>query len=100
MKLKPGMRLHSTACSTEVVVVRATDDDVDLTCCGGALEEGNRQGEVPVANNSDEATLLGKRYTDEVTGIELLCTKAGLGPLACDGRVLGIKSAKPLPSSD
>jgi hypothetical protein len=100
MKLKPGMRLHSTACSTEVVVVRASDDDAELTCCGAAMGEGSRVGDALARGTSDEAILLGKRYTDEVTGIELLCTKAGPGPLACDGRVMGIKSAKPLPSSD
>jgi hypothetical protein len=30
----------------------------------------------------------------------LLCTKAGAGSLALDGRALGLKEAKPLPSSD
>ena len=41
--------------------------------------------------------LLGKRYADEASGIELLCTKPGPGPLAVDGRPLVVKGAKPLP---
>ena len=45
-------------------------------------------------------TLLGKRYADEASGLELLCTKAGVGTLTLDGSVLDVKSAKPLPSSD
>ena len=49
---------------------------------------------------SGEGTLLGKRYVDDDAGLELLCTKAGPGTLHCDGRPLGLKGAKPLPSSD
>ena len=45
-------------------------------------------------------TLLGKRYADEASGLELLCTKAGAGTLTLDGSALEVKSAKPLPSSD
>lgn len=48
----------------------------------------------------DEPVLLGKRYTDEESGLELLCTKAGPGTLTCAGRVMPLKDAKPLPSSD
>jgi len=32
--------------------------------------------------------------------MELLCAKGGAGVLACDGRIMAIKSAKPLPASD
>ena len=45
-------------------------------------------------------TLLGKRYADEASGLEVLCTKAGVGSLTLDGSILDVKSAKPLPSSD
>ena len=44
--------------------------------------------------------LLGKRYVDDESDIEVLCTKAGDGALAVDGRPLVLKTAKPLPSSD
>jgi hypothetical protein len=34
MQLRAGQRLKSTACDTEVVVVRAPDGDVDVRCGG------------------------------------------------------------------
>ncbi len=46
------------------------------------------------------ATLPGKRFADEASGLELLCTKGGEGALAVDGRPLGVKEAKKLPASD
>ena len=52
------------------------------------------------APGPDGGTLLGKRYVDEASGIELLCSKGGSGSLACDGRAMTVKGAKPLPSSD
>jgi hypothetical protein len=48
----------------------------------------------------DGSSLLGKRYVDETSEIEVLCTKPGDGTLAVDDRALELKSAKPLPSSD
>lgn len=47
-----------------------------------------------------EPVLLGKRYADPETGLELLCSKAGDGPLTVDDRPLGVKAPKALPSSD
>ncbi|WP_231611754.1 hypothetical protein [Rhodococcus sp. CX] len=44
--------------------------------------------------------VMGKRYVDEASGLEVLCTKAGQGRLALDGTALVLKAAKPLPSSD
>ncbi len=52
------------------------------------------------AASGDGGTLLGKRYVDEQTGLEVLCTKPGTGSLAADGRPLTIKAPKPLPASD
>jgi hypothetical protein len=55
----------------------------------------------PPAGVADaDAIQLGKRYVDADSGVELLCTRAGLGVLTCDGRAMTIKGAKPLPSSD
>ena len=45
-------------------------------------------------------TVVGKRYVDDESGIELLGSKAGAGSLAVDGRALRLKEAKPLPASD
>ena len=48
----------------------------------------------------DQGTQLGKRYSDEASGAELLCTKGGAGALSADGRLLELKVAKALPASD
>ncbi|MET0954063.1 MAG: hypothetical protein ABWX57_12285 [Aeromicrobium sp.] len=50
--------------------------------------------------DDDQGSLLGKRYVDPDSGLELLCTKAGEGTLRVDGAALGVKQAKNLPSSD
>lgn len=97
MQTKAGMKLRSTACTTEVVVVRPAPGPVELSCCGGALTADEVDG--PRAEGAAEV-LLGKRYTDEETGLELLCTKPGPGELVADGRPLVLKGAKPLPASD
>lgn len=47
-----------------------------------------------------EGPVIGKRYAVDDLGLELLCTKGGGGALTVDGRVLSMKGAKPLPSSD
>jgi hypothetical protein len=98
VQTKPGLKLRGTTCSTEVVVVRPAADPVELTCCGAPLTT-EETGIAPSAPTPD-GILLGKRYADEQTGLELLCTKPGPGELAIDGRALTLKGAKPLPSSD
>ena len=45
-------------------------------------------------------SLIGKRFADADSGLELLVTKAGAGTLTLDGVALPLKEAKPLPSSD
>lgn len=45
-------------------------------------------------------TQMGKRYADDESGIELLCTKAGDGTVTLDGTPIELKGAKPLPASD
>lgn len=95
-----GARLRSATCTTEVVVVKAPSGPVDL-CCGGApMGEEASPGSQPVDAEHSGGTLLGKRYTDDVSGTELLAVKAGEGSLSIDGRVLGVRGAKPLPASD
>jgi hypothetical protein len=101
VRLNPGERLFSESCATEVVVVRAPNGDVEFSCCGIPMTEGSREAPIEQAPPQDgKPVLIGKRYIDETSGAELLCTKAGTGPLRCDGRTLEIKSSKPLPSSD
>ncbi len=98
---KPGVRLRSAVCETEVVVIAAPDSEVSLSC-GGAplLEEGEEAPAGATLEEGGEGTQLGKRYTDESGSLELLCVKPGPGSLAADGAALVLKGAKPLPSSD
>ena len=101
MKLRPGQKLHSAVCDAQVVVVKAPADDVDLGC-GGAplLDDGQDADGATLDPSLGDGPLLGKRYADDEVGLELLCTRAGTGALTVDGRVLPVKGAKPLPSSD
>lgn len=102
MELRPGLRLESATCDTQVVVVRAPKDatDVDVRCGGHPMRELGTGGERrPVAGGGDP-TLLGKRYADEELGLELLCTQGGAGALGVGDAPLLVKGAKPLPSSD
>jgi hypothetical protein len=106
MQLKPGTRLRSSVCETQVIVVKAPGAEVELTCGGAPMWplEADAGATDATGTTVDPAfagkTLLGKRYADEQAGIELLCTKAGEGSLAIGGQTLGFKEAKPLPSSD
>jgi hypothetical protein len=102
MELKPGTRLRSAVCDTEVVVVRAPAQEVDLRCGGSPLlpvDAERAEGGSPAAGH-DSGTLLGKRYGDEELGLEVLATKAGAGSLSIGDEPLPVKGAKPLPASD
>jgi hypothetical protein len=102
MTLKPGARLRGVADSTEVVVVKVPSGDVDLRCGGYPMAAiGGEAGDAqPLDPDFAGGTQLGKRYVDDASGIELLCTKAGDGSLSIGSEILLIKEAKPLPSSD
>jgi hypothetical protein len=99
--MNAGLRLGCADCATEIVVVRPPHGDVTLSCGGAPLVEVDapRQG-TGHAGAGATGVLLGKRYEDHEVGIEVLCTKPGTGVLACDGRPMTVKSAKPLPASD
>jgi hypothetical protein len=43
---------------------------------------------------------MGKRFSDDESGLEVLCVKPGAGSLSIDGRAIGAKEAKKLPASD
>jgi hypothetical protein len=102
MKLQVGQTLASTVDATTVVVVRAPDDDVTITCGGTEMVDAKEAAATNGAVNPDAAdgTQLGKRYVDDADNVELLCTKAGEGTLAVGGQPLAIKQAKALPASD
>lgn len=96
--MKPGTKLKSVVCDTEVMIIRVSPGTIE---CGGALMVEDRpveRGDVDPA--FAEGTKIGKRYVDDAGTIELLCVKAGTGSLALSGTALHAKDAKPLPSSD
>lgn len=96
--MKPGTRLKSAACDTEVMVIRTGGGQIE---CGGA-PMGEAKPDAPAALSADHAngTLMGKRYVDADGAYELLCVKPGKGSLSVDGAALTVKDAKPLPASD
>ena len=102
MELKIGSRLRSVADSTEVVVVKTPGGDVDLRCGGHPMTAmgGADADQQPLADGFAEGTQVGKRYADDDTGVEVLCTKAGDGSLSLGDAPLPVKGAKALPSSD
>jgi hypothetical protein len=101
--LKPGARLRSQTCTTEIIVVRPGQGTVRLTCGGEPMIDIASPGAAahPTAAGLDTGSLLGKRYTavsDDT--FEVLVTQAGAGTLADGMTPLIFKEAKPLPSSD
>ena len=99
--LKPGTRLRSVTCDTEVVVVKAPPEEVDVRCGGAAMAPvGEDAPRSDVTAPFDQGTLIGKRYVNDDDSLELLCTKAGSGSLSAGEAPLEVKGAKPLPSSD
>lgn len=100
-KLKAGTRLKSAVCTTEVMIVGAPADEVEVTCGGApliAMTDDASGG--AIAEDAKGGTQIGKRYVNEAGDLEILCTKPGEGSLAVGGAALTIKGAKPLPSSD
>ena len=100
--LKLGSRHKSAVCETQIMVIRATAETVDLLCGGApvievaaAVPEG-----ATLSPQFSGGTLIGKRYVDTADKIELLCTKGGLGSLSLGSEPLDVKQAKALPSSD
>jgi len=100
--LKAGTRLRSAVCNSEVMVVAAPKDDVEVTCGGAALIEigAEQPAGGSISDDANDGTQIGKRYINEDGSLEILCTKPGDGSLAVNGAALTIKGAKPLPSSD
>jgi hypothetical protein len=97
--MKPGTKLKSTVCDTEVMVIKGSGDTV--VSCGGAPMADDKPAELGAIDPAfAEGTKIGKRYVDAGGTVELLCVKAGKGSLSIDGVALTTKDAKPLPSSD
>jgi hypothetical protein len=105
--LKPGLRLKSAVCSTEIMVIRSPPYDAcvapaDIRC--GGLEMLTLAEQPAPGARLDPAqaygSLIGKRYVDAQDRVEILCTQGGAGSLMLDGVLMAVKQAKALPSSD
>jgi hypothetical protein len=96
--MKPGTKLKSQVCDTEIMVIRAGTGTIE--CGGVAMAEA--RPDTPGEPSPDHAggALMGKRYVDAGATFELLCVKPGKGSLSVDGVALATKDAKPLPASD
>jgi hypothetical protein len=102
MDLKPGSRWKSAVCTTEVVVVRPPTAAAVLECGGQPMVAHAATPPAGLAPGPELSggSLVGKRYADAETGLEVLCAKAGAGSLSLSGRLLVVRDAKKLPSSD
>lgn len=94
--MKPGSRLKSAACDSEVVVIRYSRGTIG---CGG-VPMSESGGEDEIDPDLSGGTVMGKRYIDAAGTVELLCVKPGKGTLTLDWVALSTKDAKPLPASD
>lgn len=99
---KPGSRWRSAVCESEVVVVRAPAGPVNLSIGGMRVVAAgaDRPAGVRLDESLADGTLLGKRYADQASGLEVLCTKSGAGTITVDGRPATVLAPRQLPASD
>ncbi|QEN12917.1 hypothetical protein ACRDU6_09675 [Mycolicibacterium sp. ELW1] len=100
--LTAGKRLRSTVSDAEVIVIRPPHRPLELHCGGHPMDAVDAASTSPAAvgHPGDDVIVLGKRYVDDESGLEVLCTKSGTGVLVAEGRQLAIKAPKALPASD
>lgn len=96
---KPGTKLSSTVCKTQIMVLRVPAEELDISCGGAPMQVGD-PAELGDMSGENSGTLVGKRYTDADETMEFLCTRGGDGSVAVAGYVIDVKAAKKLPSSD
>ena len=96
------MRLFGAACETELIVVQAPREPINLMIGGHEplSDAKSRKPGLSVATPADAAPGLGKRYVDANGSLEVLCTKAAAGAITVDAVVCTVQDAKPLPASD
>src|SRR3954465_3335459 len=99
--VKTGTRLQSQVCDTQVIVIKTGDALDDLRAGGNPMCPLGTAAATDLALDPKfaDGTAMGKRYVDE-SGVEVLVTKAGAGPLSMGEVPRTIKEAKPLPASD
>jgi hypothetical protein len=102
--MKTGQQLKSVVCSTKVIVLRKPDNEGAVLSCGGvpmvdAASEAP-QNQPPADQALLTGTVMGKRYGEPESGIQVLCVAGGDGTLAVGEHRLEIEAVKQLPSSD
>lgn len=98
MSLKTGDRLCAQNSSCEVIVIRGSDSDAALLCAGVEMVALGQAAGIPRLTDGP-VIQLGKRYADD-DGVEVLCTRTGIGPLVLGEHELTLKAPRPLPASD
>lgn len=98
--LSAGKRLKSAVCTTEIMVISAPDGDVELSCGGTPMVEGDGANGPTVDPGYSDGTAIGKRYVNADGSLEVLCVKAGDGSLSSGDAALNVKDAKKLPKTD
>ncbi len=101
MQLSVGDQLFSCVCEAEFIVTRAPREPIELTIGGlpPATSEDAREQQ-PTKDGHAGGCQMGKRFNTPDGGVELLCTKAGSGVPAIDGKILSVLDSKGLPASD
>ena len=79
-------------------MISGSDNSAALLCAGVEMLADGPARSTPQLTGGPVIEL-GKRYTDDA-GVEVLCTKAGVGPLVYGEHELTLKTARPLPASD
>lgn len=97
---KPGTKLTSTVCKTQIMVLRVPNEELDIWCGGMPMMVGEPGELGRISPDHLGGTLVGKRYTNKSETMEFLCTRGGDGRVAVNGTLLDIKQARQLPSSD
>lgn len=96
---KPGTKLTSTVCKTQIMALRIPTTELEITCGGAPMQVGE-PSELGTISGENTGSLVGKRYVDEGESMEFLCTRGGDGSVSVNGVALVVKQAKQLPSSD
>lgn len=98
--LSTGQRLKSGVCTTEIMVISAPQEELDLTCGGAPMTDNGEKQNTTVDPQFAEGTTIGKRYVNVDGKLEVLCVKPGEGSLAVNGDALKLKDSKKLPKTD
>ena len=76
-------------------MVRSGGAEEKLLCGGIPMTTADSTGGAPAGQTPEIE--LGKSFVDAEDGLEVLCTKAGFGPLEYDGRELVVEGRKAAP---